>query len=120
MGGGGARAAGPVAPRRDELLQVRGVGPETADSILCYGAGRRTAVIDAYTRRVFARHELADGEAPYETLRGFAMERLVGSQAVYEEFHALCVRAGYDHCKPRPRCENCPATTPPRLQAGAP
>jgi len=119
---GGLRALleRPLEPLRNELLEIRGVGPETADSMLCYGAGRRTAVIDAYTRRLFARHDLADGEAPYEELRGLAMEKLVGSQAVYEEFHALCVRAGYDHCKPRPRCEDCPATTPPRLQAGGP
>ena len=115
---GGLRALleRPLDPLREELLLVHGVGPETADSILCYGAGRRTAVIDAYTRRIFARHGLADAEAPYEELRSFAMERLVRSQAVYEEFHALCVRAGYEHCKPRPRCEDCPATTPSGLE----
>jgi len=112
VGGLRALVERPLEPLRTELLTVHGIGPETADSILCYGAGRRTPVIDAYTRRIFARHGLADGEATYEELRGFVKDRLVRSQAVYEEFHALCVRAGYDNCKPKPRCDDCPATPP--------
>ncbi len=111
---GGLRALieRPLAPLRAELLDVWGVGPETADSILCYAAGRRTCVVDAYTRRILSRHALVDGELPYETLRAWLEERLVDSQFVYEEFHALCVRVGYDNCKPSPACESCPATTP--------
>lgn len=110
------RALGPL---RAELLEVHGVGPETADSILCYAAGRRTCVVDAYTRRLLGRHGLADPTAPYETLRRWLEERLVDSQFVYEEFHALAVRVGYDHCKPRPACESCPATTPTALRSTA-
>jgi endonuclease-3 related protein len=101
-----------LEPLRDELLSVWGVGPETADSILCYAGGRRTAVVDAYTRRILSRHEMVDADAPYETLRGWLSERLAPSQFVFEEFHALFVRAGYDNCKPSARCESCPATTP--------
>lgn len=104
-------------PLRDELLGVWGVGPETADSILCYAAGRPTAVVDAYTRRVLSRHGLAEATAPYEQLRAWLEERLTRSQLVYEEFHALFVRAGYGHCKPSPRCAGCPATTPPELHS---
>ena len=103
----------PLGALRDELLGLRGVGPETADSILCYAAGRRTPVVDVYARRVLGRHGLGPAEAPYGVLRAWLMESLVDSQAVYEEFHALVVRAGYNHCKPRPRCETCPAPTPP-------
>jgi endonuclease-3 related protein len=115
---GGLRrmAAAPLASLRTELLGVWGVGPETADSILCYAAGRRVAVVDAYTRRVLSRHGLVDAEAPYEELRGWIEERLVPSQAVHEEFHALCVRVGYRHCKPAPRCEGCAATAPDRAR----
>ncbi|MCC7012546.1 MAG: endonuclease [Planctomycetes bacterium] len=98
-------------PLREELLGVWGVGPETADSILCYAAGRRTAVVDAYTRRVLSRHELADANAPYEELRSWLGERLCDSQFVFEEFHALFVRAGYDNCKPSASCATCPAAT---------
>ncbi len=105
----------PLEALRQDLLGVHGVGPETADSILCYAAGRRTAVVDAYTRRILGRHELADPTAPYDALRTWLMERLVRSQAVFEEFHALCVRAGYDNCKPLARCTTCPARTPAAL-----
>ena len=97
---------------RGELLGVWGVGPETADSILCYAAGRRTAIVDTYTRRVLSRHALVDFDLPYEELREWLRERLVASQLVYEEFHALCVRTGYGNCKPKAVCGTCPATTP--------
>ena len=107
----------PLERVRHELLGVWGVGPETADSILCYAAGRRTAVVDVYTRRILGRHGLVDPDAPYDELRRWLTQRLVASQAVYEEFHALCVRAGYDHCKPTARCECCPATSPSGLLA---
>lgn len=116
VGGLRALAEAPLAKIRAELLDVWGVGPETADSILCYGAGRRVAVVDAYTRRVLSRHGFLDAELPYEEIRAWLEERLIDSQAVYEEFHALTVRVGYDHCKPTPRCASCVATTPPGLE----
>jgi endonuclease-3 related protein len=114
---GGLRALRerPLEPLRDELLAVHGVGPETADSILCYAAARRTLVVDAYTRRLLARHGFLERDLPYEEIRAWLLERLVDSQPVREEFHALCVRAGYDHCKPTARCGTCPATAPRRL-----
>jgi endonuclease-3 related protein len=102
----------PLEPLREELLGVWGVGPETADSILCYAARRRTAVVDTYTRRILSRHGLASADAPYESLRAWLQDRLARSQWVHEEFHALFVRAGYDNCKPRAVCEGCPATVP--------
>ena len=114
-GGLCALAGAPLAPLRSELLDVWGVGPETADSILCYGAGRRVAVVDAYTRRLLSRHGFLAADAPYEEMRAWIEERLVDSQPVYEEFHALAVRVGYGHCKPTPRCASCVATPPPGL-----
>jgi len=114
-------ATRPLEPLRQDLLSVFGIGPETADSILCYAAGRRTAVVDAYTRRILARHDLVPNatdtqKVKYEDLRTWLQLHLVDDQLVYEEFHALCVLAGYDHCKPTPRCETCPAA-PPALPA---
>lgn len=120
VGGLRTLARAPLVRIRAELLAVWGVGPETADSILCYGAGRRVAVVDAYTRRVLARHGLLDGELPYETIRAWLEERLLASQAVHEEFHALCVRVGYRHCKPTPRCAGCAATAPLGIGTDAP
>jgi len=108
-GGVAALRKRPLAALRDELLGVWGVGPETADSILCYAAGRRTVVVDTYTRRLLGRHGLLDPELGYEEIRAWLGERLVASQAVHEEFHALVVRAGHGHCKPTARCRGCPA-----------
>lgn len=114
---GGMRALReePLAPLRAALLEVHGVGPETADSVLCYAAGRPSVVVDAYTRRLLARHGFLRGDESYERVRAWLTERLLDSRAVYEEFHALCVRVGYRHCKPRARCDQCPATTPATL-----
>lgn len=106
----------PLEPLRADLLDVWGVGPETADSILCYAAGRRTAVVDTYTRRILGRHGLVDPELSYADLRAWLAERLVRSQFVFEEFHALFVRAGYGNCKPTALCESCPVTTPRELR----
>ncbi len=114
-GGLAALAERALPGLRAELLGVFGVGPETADSILCYAAGRRTAVVDVYTRRILARHGFTEATRPYEEIRAWLEERLVRSQAVFEEFHALCVRAGAGHCKPAARCATCPAETPPQL-----
>jgi len=102
----------PLEPLRTRLLAVHGVGPETADSILCYAAGRPTAVVDTYTRRILGRHGLVAPERSYEETRAWLMERLVPSQLVYEEFHALFVRVGHQSCKPRARCEGCAVTAP--------
>src|SRR3972149_12314300 len=41
---------------RRELLQVNGIGPETADSILLYAGNHPVFVVDAYTKRIFSRH----------------------------------------------------------------
>lgn len=115
-GGGAAALAGrTLAPLRAELLAIHGVGPETADCLLAYAGGRPVAVVDAYTRRILARHGLVPhaARAPYDELRAWLEARLLPEQLVLEEFHALCVAAGAGHCKPSPRCATCPATDPP-------
>ncbi|MDF1800441.1 MAG: endonuclease [Planctomycetota bacterium] len=117
---GGAEATlatRPLADLRPELLAIHGVGPETADSILCYAGGRPVAIVDAYTRRVLARHHLVPhaAKASYEELRAWLAARLAPDQLVREEFHALVVAAGYDNCKPTPNCATCPASDPDKL-----
>lgn len=59
----------PTAELREELLQLNGVGPETADSILLYAGNHPVFVVDAYTRRILARHEILSEEATYEDVR---------------------------------------------------
>ncbi len=59
----------PTERLRDALLEQKGVGPETADSILLYGGNHPVFVVDTYTRRVFERHKLVPPRADYETIR---------------------------------------------------
>ncbi len=93
---------------RQSLLQVAGLGPETADAILLYAAGRPTFVADAYTRRVLARHRLVSRDAAYEVVRSFVERHLPSDPALFNEFHALLVAVGKDYCRTVARCETCP------------
>lgn len=61
--------ARPTVDLRQELLALNGVGPETADSILLYAGNHPVFVVDAYTRRILARHEIVPEETPYEEIR---------------------------------------------------
>jgi len=98
----------PLGPLRRELLAVPGLGPETADAILLYAAGRPTFVADAYARRVLARHRLLPRGAGYEAARAFLEAHLPSDPALFNEFHALLVAVGKSHCRTVPRCEGCP------------
>ena len=98
----------PVEVLRSKLLSVKGIGPETADSILLYAGDYPIFVIDAYTRRVLSRHRLTSHRASYDQLQRFFMDRLKPHAGLYNEYHALLVRAGKEHCKPKPICTGCP------------
>lgn len=94
---------------RRRLLAIKGVGPETADSILLYGLGFPSFVVDAYTARICSRHALVPEDAGYEELRELFMDALPEDVPLYNELHALLVRVGNSWCRPRaPRCEACP------------
>jgi endonuclease III related protein len=98
-----------MATVREELLGVSGVGPETADSILCYALGMPSFVVDAYTRRILSRHGMVPEDAQYDELREFFMDVLDPDPALYNDFHAQLVRVGNRFCKTRkPLCEECP------------
>ena len=107
---GDFRALGraPLAPLRRELLEVRGLGPETADAILLYAVGRPVFVADAYTRRVLTRHRLLPPGAGYEQARAFLEAHLPSDPALFNEFHALLVAVAKTHCRAIPRCQTCP------------
>ena len=93
---------------RPALLEVKGIGPETADSILLYALNKPTFVVDAYTFRILGRHGLVGETASYEELRQTFMDHLAPEVPLYQEFHALLVRLGKDFCRPRPSCDECP------------
>ncbi len=102
-------AAGDMAGVREQLLAVRGVGPETADSILLYALDYPSFVVDAVTARICRRHGLVPEDVGYDELREFFMDALPEDARLYKEYHALLARVGAAWCRPRgPRCAQCP------------
>jgi len=100
--------AAPVDELRPLLLATHGIGPETADSILLYAAGRPVFVIDAYTRRLFSRLGVAPRHDTYDAWRVLFTENLEADAALFNEYHALIVRHGKGVCRREPRCDVCP------------
>lgn len=95
--------------QRAALLNVYGIGPETADCILLYAAEQPIFVVDAYTRRIFARLGFTDAYASYDELQQLFMQHLPPNVALFNEYHALLVILGKDICTKRaPRCHACP------------
>ncbi|MCW9059475.1 MAG: endonuclease [Gammaproteobacteria bacterium] len=92
---------------RQELLAVKGIGPETADDMLLYAFERPVFVIDAYTRRIFSRLGLVEDGLGYEELRTRFEQELGSNVALFNEYHALIVQHGKDVCRMRPRCSEC-------------
>jgi endonuclease-3 related protein len=101
-------AAADLVSLRPALLNIKGVGPETADSILLYALDKPTFVVDAYTFRILSRHDLIAEGCAYEELRQLFMEHLPARVPLYQEYHALLVRLGKEWCRPQPRCATCP------------
>jgi len=101
-----AREPWPVL--RQKLLQVNGIGPETADSILLYAFHHPVFVIDAYTRRFMSRHRYILGSEDYHTLQTMFMSNVKPDVGIYNEYHALIVRLAKDFCRVRPLCHECP------------
>lgn len=97
----------PTESLRRELLDLEGVGPETADSMILYGAEKPTFVVDAYTVRFLKRFGLIDG-GQYETVKNFLESNIPPDLNHYKEYHALIVELGKTYCKSRPRCSECP------------
>lgn len=100
----------PTPQARERLLSVYGVGPETADSMLLYAGSHTIFVVDAYTRRVMARHGWTPPDARYHELqRMFHRAFLRPSARFFNEYHALLVTVGKQFCRAAaPRCQRCP------------
>lgn len=94
---------------RQNLLEVKGVGPETADSILLYGGNYPIFVIDAYTHRIFSRHNMVAEETDYHSMQELFMDNLPSESSLYNEYHALIVETAKNYCKKKgPLCHLCP------------
>ncbi len=96
---------------RATLLRVHGIGPETADSIALYAAQKPIFVVDTYTARVLKRHGWIDLDANYDDIQDRFHHDLAEDVELFNEFHALIVRVGKDHCKPAAKCDGCPLET---------
>jgi endonuclease-3 related protein len=86
--------AGDTDAIRRELLDVHGIGEETADSILLYAGNRPAFVIDAYTRRIFGRLGLSPASGSYAAYQTMFMKNLPADPRLFNEYHALLVRLG--------------------------
>jgi endonuclease III related protein len=93
---------------REKLLGVKGIGPETADSILLYGLKKPVFVVDAYTRRILSRHRMISEKASYEEVQKLFMGHLPKDEKLFNEYHALFVHLGKTLCKKIPKCDICP------------
>lgn len=100
----------PVSSLRETLLSVRGIGPETADSIVLYAANQPSFVVDAYTYRIFSRHKyMPEEETGYDELKAFFEDSLEPDAKLFNEYHALLVKVGKEFCKKsKPLCAECP------------
>ena len=140
--------AEPTEKLRAELLELNGVGPETADSILLYAGNHPVFVVDAYTRRVLLRHGIINEKTGYQEIRAMIEQAISSSEAGslvaknaisdprhpvsrmsssvrselaqhYNELHALIVRVGNHYCRAKPICEGCPLQTFLKTGCGA-
>jgi endonuclease-3 related protein len=105
---------------RPKLLALPGVGPETADAILLYALGHEAMVVDEYLRRVTVRHGLTPERSSYDAIQRLAWSAFAGERGRQRvrhanEFHALIVMVGKEHCGPKPRCAGCPVACFPAL-----
>ena len=93
---------------REKLLSVRGIGPETADSILLYACRKPVFISDAYTQRILRRHGLIPDDTDIPQIRAVFMTQLPHNASLFNRFHALLVYTGKTFCRKIPRCTPCP------------
>lgn len=93
---------------RKELLSIKGIGPETADSIILYAAELPIFVIDAYTKRIASRLGICKENIKYDDLQALFHKSLNPNTKLFNNFHAVLVEHAKVHCKKKPVCEKCP------------
>lgn len=81
----------PTSSLRSQLLKIKGVGPETADSILLYAFNRLVFVIDAYTRRFVKEFKITNAKMNYSELQQYFMKKIPRNIFFYQKLHAIIV-----------------------------
>lgn len=97
-----------TATLREKLLGIKGIGQETADSILLYAGEHLTFVVDLYTYRITTRHGWLPEEVTYTELQEFFQDRLPRDLDLYQDYHAQLVAVGNQFCRKTPKCNQCP------------
>lgn len=92
-------------PTRREILEVKGVGNETADSILLYAYSKPEFVVDAYTKRIFSNLGLVDEKISYMDLKKLFENNLPEDVPIYQEYHALIVEHAKRYYRKKPYSE---------------
>lgn len=105
----------PLEDLREKLLALKGLGPETVDSILLYAGDQPVFVIDSYTKRIFSRHRLIDEKASYESMQNYFMSQQDHHTQTFNEYHALIVKTAKIYCKKTASCSNCPLRSIPSI-----
>jgi len=99
----------PLPDLRRRLLNVRGIGKETADSIILYAAHKPVFVVDSYTARIFSRLEIIPESWQYDQIQQFFTGNLPQRVDLFNQYHALIDGAGHHYCSGTPpRCGECP------------
>jgi len=98
----------PTNVLRQDLLSLKGIGKETADSIMLYGGKHPVLVVDAYTRRMGSRLGWFGPKAGYDEMQEYLESRLDRGTELYQEFHAIIVEHCKTYCLPKPLCGKCP------------
>lgn len=93
---------------RKELLEIHGIGPETADAILLYALEKPVFVVDTYTKRILERHSWLNHKATYQDIQHLFMSNLPLDTQLYNEYHALIDFVGHNYCRKQPKCQECP------------
>lgn len=92
---------------RASLLNVNGVGFETADDILLYALHRPVFIIDTYTRRLFSRLQLIQGNEPYAILQQTFQSALGLNVDIFQQYHALIISQAKEKCSNTKDCKHC-------------
>jgi endonuclease-3 related protein len=102
-------------PSRDELLAIKGIGQESADSILLYGYNQPYFVVDTYTKRMFVEFGLLNKDVKYSEIQKFLVKEISKEVKekkelvkIYQEFHALIVKHAKEYYSKKPYGVDCP------------
>lgn len=92
---------------RSELLALKGIGEETADSILLFAGRKPVFVAATYVSRVLRRTGVMDSDS-YSEIQDFVHSELGSDPETYSRLYAMVVELAKEYCLDTPRCSGCP------------